>query len=174
MSAVELNLTCFETLRYDEPWSLETYRNIGGYEAWQRIVRDKIPPGEIIELVKASGLRGRGGAGFPTGVKWSFMPQNVDVQKYIICNSDEAEPRKARRSTVFGGRHLRSRSRRCRAGRALCESRIPAPSRPPAPIGGYRSPRALLRPLRAIPGTLDRSLAGETDGFRVRRSGREK
>lgn len=92
MSRVELNLTCFETLRYDEPWSLETYRKIGGYEAWERIVRDKVPPEEIIEQIKASGLRGRGGAGFPTGVKWSFMPRGTDVQKYIICNSDEAEP----------------------------------------------------------------------------------
>ncbi len=92
MSDPELNLTCFETLKYDEPWSFETYKKIGGYTACERIIREKIPPSEIIEQVKASGLRGRGGAGFPAGVKWSFMPQNVDVQKYIVCNSDESEP----------------------------------------------------------------------------------
>jgi NADH-quinone oxidoreductase subunit F len=92
MSDLELNLTCFETLKYDEPWSFETYKKIGGYTAWERIIREKILPSEIIEQVKASGLRGRGGAGFPAGVKWSFMPQNVDVQKYIVCNSDESEP----------------------------------------------------------------------------------
>jgi NADH-quinone oxidoreductase subunit F len=92
MSSLELNLTCFETRQYDEPWSYETYKKIGGYEAWERIVREKIPPSDIIDLVKASGLRGRGGAGFPAGVKWSFMPKDPEVQKYIVCNSDESEP----------------------------------------------------------------------------------
>ncbi len=92
MNSVEINQTCYETLGYDEPWSLDTYRKIGGYEVWERILSDKVPPGDIIEQVKASGLRGRGGAGFPAGVKWSFMPQDSDVQKYIVCNSDESEP----------------------------------------------------------------------------------
>lgn len=92
MSDIVLNQTCFETLSYDEPWSLETYKKIGGYSAWEKIVREKTPPEDVIELVKASGLRGRGGAGFPTGVKWSFMPKGTDVQKYIVCNSDESEP----------------------------------------------------------------------------------
>src|SRR5580693_1161932 len=46
----------------------------------------------IVEQVKASGLRGRGGAGFPTGLKWSFMPRNAEGQKYVVCNSDESEP----------------------------------------------------------------------------------
>jgi NADH-quinone oxidoreductase subunit F len=92
MSSLELNLTCFETRQYDEPWSYKTYKKIGGYEAWERIVREKISPSDIIDLVKASGLRGRGGAGFPAGVKWSFMPKDPEVQKYIVCNSDESEP----------------------------------------------------------------------------------
>ena len=92
MSSLELNLTCFETRQYEEPWSYETYKKIGGYEAWERIVREKISPSDIIDLVKASGLRGRGGAGFPAGVKWSFMPKDPEVQKYIVCNSDESEP----------------------------------------------------------------------------------
>ena len=92
MSDIPLNLTCYETLGHERPWSMETYRKIGGYQAWEKILREKIPPADVIEQVKASGLRGRGGAGFPTGVKWSFMPKTPGVQKYIVCNSDESEP----------------------------------------------------------------------------------
>lgn len=91
MSEIKLNLTCYATLEYDEPWTLDTYRKTGGYQAWEKIINERIPPEVIIEQVKASGLRGRGGAGFPAGVKWSFMPK-TDVQKYIVCNSDESEP----------------------------------------------------------------------------------
>jgi NADH-quinone oxidoreductase subunit F len=86
------NLVCFEPLQYEEPWKLETYRKIGGYEAWQKILAEKTPREQIIDIVKASGLRGRGGAAFPTGVKWSFMPRNAPMQKYAVCNSDESEP----------------------------------------------------------------------------------
>ncbi len=86
------NLVCFEPLGLERSWELETYRKIGGYEVWERILREKTPPEQIIEEVKASGLRGRGGAGFPTGMKWSFMPRNAPVQKYVVCNSDESEP----------------------------------------------------------------------------------
>lgn len=82
----------FNTLAHDEPWSLDTYRKEDGYQAWEKILRDKTPQEEIIETVKASSLRGRGGAGFPTGLKWSFMPRSAPVQKYILCNSDESEP----------------------------------------------------------------------------------
>lgn len=82
----------YQTRNHATPWSLETYREVGGYEALEKIVREKIPPQDVIELVKQSGLRGRGGAGFPTGVKWSFMPQGSDRQTYIVCNSDESEP----------------------------------------------------------------------------------
>jgi NADH-quinone oxidoreductase subunit F len=88
----EQNLVCFEPLQYPEPWKLETYARIGGYDAWKKILAEKTPREEIIETVKASGLRGRGGAGFPTGVKWSFMPRNAPMQKYAVCNSDESEP----------------------------------------------------------------------------------
>ncbi len=91
MSDIKLNLTCYATRAFDEPWTYETYRKIGGYSAWEKILREKIPPADIIEIVKAAGLRGRGGAGFPAGVKWSFMPKTA-VQKYIVCNSDESEP----------------------------------------------------------------------------------
>ena len=88
----ELNQVCYATLRFEEPWTLENYKKVGGYEAWTRILREKIPPEKIIEEVKESGLRGRGGAGFPMGLKWSFMPRAAQVQKYLICNSDESEP----------------------------------------------------------------------------------
>ncbi|MDH4274293.1 MAG: NADH-quinone oxidoreductase subunit NuoF [Gammaproteobacteria bacterium] len=86
------NEVCFSTLHLDKPWTLETYRSQGGYDALTKILRDKIGPDEIIQQLKVSGLRGRGGAGFPTGLKWSFMPRNAPGQKYIVCNSDEGEP----------------------------------------------------------------------------------
>ncbi len=73
-------------------WRLKDYVARGGYEALKRILRDKVSPDRVIDEVKASGLRGRGGAGFPTGLKWSFMPRNHTGQKYVICNSDEGEP----------------------------------------------------------------------------------
>jgi NADH-quinone oxidoreductase subunit F len=87
-----MNQVVFEPLKLAESWTLATYRGIGGYEAWERILRDKTPPEKIIEELKASGLRGRGGAGFPTGMKWSFIPRGAPGQKYVVCNSDESEP----------------------------------------------------------------------------------
>ena len=92
MSGLQHNLTCFNTFAEKEPWSLKTYKKLDGYKAWQKILAGKMSPEEVIEEVKASGLRGRGGAGFPTGLKWSFMPRNAPVQKYLVCNSDESEP----------------------------------------------------------------------------------
>ena len=87
-----MNEICFQTLKFDQPWSYENYLKVGGYEAWKKILTKKIPPEDVIDIVKKSGLRGRGGAGFPTGLKWSFMPRNSPGQKYIVCNSDESEP----------------------------------------------------------------------------------
>jgi NADH-quinone oxidoreductase subunit F len=87
-----VNEVCFATLQYDQPWTLESYLKSGGYQALKKILQEKIPPGDVIEEVKSSGLRGRGGAGFPTGLKWSFMPRTAPGQKYIVCNSDESEP----------------------------------------------------------------------------------
>ena len=75
-----------------EPWTLENYLAQGGYRAWQQVLEGRWTREAIIDEVKASGLRGRGGAGFPTGLKWSFMPRDKDVQKYFVCNSDESEP----------------------------------------------------------------------------------
>src|SRR5512136_957084 len=88
----EMNQVVFEPLKLPESWTLATYRGIGGYEAWERILREKIPPEKIIEEVKASALRGRGGAGFPTGMKWSFVPRTSPKPKYIVVNGDESEP----------------------------------------------------------------------------------
>jgi NADH-quinone oxidoreductase subunit F len=87
-----VNEVCFATLQYDQPWTMESYLKSGGYQALRKILDEKISPADVIEQVKASGLRGRGGAGFPTGLKWSFMPGNAAGQKYLVCNSDESEP----------------------------------------------------------------------------------
>lgn len=92
ISAVMANEVCFATLGLDPSYTLESYRSVGGYQAWERILTEKTPPEEVIAEVKTSGLRGRGGAGFPTGVKWSFMPRHKEIQKYVVCNSDESEP----------------------------------------------------------------------------------
>src|SRR3990167_4511758 len=81
------NEICFRTLVLDEPWTLKTYQSVGGYTQWT-----KIPPEKIVEALKVSVLRGRGGAGFPTGLKWSFIKHDAPGQKYILCNSDEGEP----------------------------------------------------------------------------------
>lgn len=86
------NEICFRTLHLDKPWTLATYLNAGGYEQWKKILREKIPPEKVVEFVKVSALRGRGGAGFSTGLKWSFIRRDVPGQKYILCNSDEGEP----------------------------------------------------------------------------------
>ena len=86
------NEVCFQTLAFDQPWTLENYRKVGGYQAWEKILAEKTPPEEIIETVKKAALRGRGGAGFAAGLKWSFMPRNAPGQKYLLCNSDESEP----------------------------------------------------------------------------------
>lgn len=86
-----LNQVCFRTLHLTPSWSLESYQSVGGYAVWREILTKKVKPETIIDELKVSALRGRGGAGFPTGLKWSFMP-NAIGQKYIVCNADEGEP----------------------------------------------------------------------------------
>jgi NADH-quinone oxidoreductase subunit F len=81
----------YTTLHFDKPWAMDSYTQVGGYEAWKKILAEKPDPNALIEEIKKSNLRGRGGAGFPTGLKWSFMPKGT-MQKYILCNSDESEP----------------------------------------------------------------------------------
>jgi NADH-quinone oxidoreductase subunit F len=97
--------TCFHD-RHIEPqilaglngsnWRLQDYEARGGYQALRKILSqgdgEGMTPDQVVADVKASGLRGRGGAGFPTGLKWSFMPRALPVQKYLVCNSDEGEP----------------------------------------------------------------------------------
>ncbi|MFA6179559.1 MAG: NADH-quinone oxidoreductase subunit NuoF [Candidatus Methylopumilus sp.] len=85
-------LVCLRTLGQENPHSLENYLKLGGYAQLKRLVTEKVKATDIISQVKLSGLRGRGGAGFPTGLKWSFMPRYYDGVKYLVCNTDEGEP----------------------------------------------------------------------------------
>ena len=73
-------------------WGLEEYVKRGGYASLKRILSEGMTSDQVIAEIKASTLRGRGGAGFPSGLKWSFMPKNYEGQKYLVCNSDEGEP----------------------------------------------------------------------------------
>ena len=77
-------------------WRLKDYEARGGYQALRRILAadggEGLTQDQVIATVKESGLRGRGGAGFPTGLKWSFMPRSFPGQKHLVCNSDEGEP----------------------------------------------------------------------------------
>ena len=84
------NKMCFATREHPEPWSLKAYKSVGGYRVWEKILAKRPPRRDLIEQIKSSGLRGRGGAGFPTGVKWGFMP-DCD-ESYLVCNADESEP----------------------------------------------------------------------------------
>ena len=87
-----MNEVCFKNINKEDPASFATYEANGGYKVWRKILNGELTPDEIIADLKTSGLRGRGGAGFPTGLKWSFMPRNQEGQKYVVCNSDEGEP----------------------------------------------------------------------------------
>jgi len=82
---------CTATFSLDNPSSIDTYLAQDGYDSWKKIIRDKTPKSEIIQLVKESGLKGKGGAGFLTGLKWSFI-NSAEKQRYLVCNSDESEP----------------------------------------------------------------------------------
>ncbi|NCZ29475.1 MAG: NADH-quinone oxidoreductase subunit F, partial [Betaproteobacteria bacterium] len=79
-----------------DAWQLKDYEARGGYQALRKILGkdggEGLTQDQVIAIVKESGLRGRGGAGFPTGLKWSFMPRQFPGQKYLVCNSDEGEP----------------------------------------------------------------------------------
>ena len=83
---------CFRFNHLDKPWDIDTYLAQGGYQMLLRVLKGEIDADTVIEELKVSNLRGRGGAGFPTGLKWTFMPRFRPVQKYILCNSDEGEP----------------------------------------------------------------------------------
>jgi len=81
----------FKNRRPGETVFLEGYRKTGGYEGLHKALKEMDPAG-VRELVKASELRGRGGAGFPTGVKWGFFPHDAPGEKFLVCNCDEMEP----------------------------------------------------------------------------------
>ncbi len=83
---------CLPEPSLKKPWKLKSYRKADGYAALEKILKQKTDPVEIIETLKTSNLRGRGGAGFPPGIKWSFMPRGSGDDSYIVCNSDEGEP----------------------------------------------------------------------------------
>ncbi len=81
------------------PWDIEAYLKVGGYEAWKRCVKD-LTPDQVVQELKSSGLRGRGGAGFPTGVKWDKVLNHRVKERYFVCNAGEHEP------GTFKDRHL--------------------------------------------------------------------
>ena len=89
---IKVNELCYSTLSHDNPNSYDTYVSLGGYSTWKNILTKSFEKKDIIEAVIKSGLRGRGGAGFSTGRKWSFINQDSDETKYLVCNADESEP----------------------------------------------------------------------------------
>ncbi len=87
----ESPLLLFKNRRPGETVFLKGFRRNGGYAGLEKALKT-MTPAEVRETVKASGLRGRGGAGFPTGIKWSFFPADAPGEKYLVCNGDEMEP----------------------------------------------------------------------------------
>jgi len=84
-------LHLFKYVEDPEQYQVDTYVKHGGYVAWKKVL-DSMKPDAVIAEVKTSGLRGRGGAGFPTGMKWSFIPKDSPKPRYLCCNADESEP----------------------------------------------------------------------------------
>ena len=85
----------------DKTWHLKDYEARGGYAALKKIMADKLTPEQVINEVKLSALRGRGGAGFPTGLKWSFMPRSYAGQKYLTVRHRARRESVARLSTII-------------------------------------------------------------------------
>jgi NADH-quinone oxidoreductase subunit F len=81
------------------PWDIDAYMKVGGYEAWKKCVKE-LTPEQVVQELKTSGLRGRGGAGFPTGVKWDKVLNHRVKERYFVCNAGEHEP------GTFKDRHL--------------------------------------------------------------------
>ena len=84
-------LHLFRYVEDPDQFKVDTFESHGGYEMWKKVVTS-MKSDEVIQIVKDSGLRGRGGAGFPTGMKWSFIPKNSPKPRYLVCNGDESEP----------------------------------------------------------------------------------
>src|SRR3954468_16665126 len=87
-----MTLTPVLTKRFgtDQPWKLANYERLDGYAGLRKALG--ITPADLVAMVKDSNLRGRGGAGFPTGMKWQFIPQDNPKPKYVVVNADEGEP----------------------------------------------------------------------------------
>src|SRR5450756_2659098 len=81
----------FRNMGIPNSWEIDVYESRGGYDGLKKALEEHTPA-EVIDVVKASGLRGRGGAGFPTGMKWQFVDKKSPNPKYIACNADESEP----------------------------------------------------------------------------------
>src|SRR5262252_1750459 len=84
-------LVLFKNIKDPHATDIDRYIELGGYRAAEKAVKE-LTPKDVIETTKASGLRGRGGAGFPTGMKWSFVPRNTGKPVYLVINADEGEP----------------------------------------------------------------------------------
>src|SRR5438105_8036591 len=87
----DYELVLFKNIHDSRVKEIDRYVELGGYQAARKVVKEHTP-GEVIDITKASGLRGRGGAGFPTGLKWSFVPKTTGKPIYLCCNADESEP----------------------------------------------------------------------------------
>src|SRR5438477_10614791 len=83
-------LVLFKNIHDSRVTEIDRYIELGGYKAAQKAVKE-MTPAQVIETTKATGLRGRGGAGFPTGMKWSFVPKDTGKPTYLCCNADESE-----------------------------------------------------------------------------------
>ena len=84
---------CLPAPEVQSPWLLEHYcKELGGYQSWLKIIDESIPPADVIDIIKASGLRGRGGAGFSPGLQPRFIPPGTPGPEDILCNSVEREP----------------------------------------------------------------------------------
>jgi NADH-quinone oxidoreductase subunit F len=90
-AALNKDFHLFTYVEDPDQYKLETYESHGGYKVWKNVL-ESMKPEQVIEEVKKSGLRGRGGAGFPTGMKWGFIPKDSPKPKYLCCNADESEP----------------------------------------------------------------------------------
>jgi NADH-quinone oxidoreductase subunit F len=89
-----------------ESQKIDYYEKAGGYKSWGKVVKE-MSPDQVIDVVKQSNLRGRGGAGFPAGLKWSFVPKNTDKPHYLLNNADESEPGTFKdRLIITGNPHL--------------------------------------------------------------------
>ena len=100
-------LTPVLTKRWLSPrsWTLETYEQLEGYQGLRKALTT-MTPDEVITVVKDSSLRGRGGAGFPAGLKWQFIPQNDGKPHYVVVNADEGEPGTCRDAPQIGRAHV--------------------------------------------------------------------